>query len=202
MTPYHIDHTAASAISRGLRRALALGALAWSALVSADVLDYADLSMLDDFGVSNITDMVGTTDLGNLAGIQQSGSGNSASINQAGNNNNAQIWQMGDDNIANVSQAGDSNTVRLWQGGSSNIANLVQIGSNNQIAAVQYESNSVLDGRQEGVGNMAAFVLREGSNLTFLQRGDNNTIVMTVPGGSINSIEQIGNNVSASISSR
>lgn len=188
---------------RWVRHALAVAALAYAGLAGAEVASQADLSMLTDFGVDEITDAVGGARGGDLAGISQSGDGNRASISQSGGSDNiAQVWQVGNDNFASVSQEGDSNVVRLWQSGDGHSAMLVQSGSGNQIAAVQYGSDSVLSGTQEGSGNRAAVVLMGGASLTFLQQGDDNTIVMNVPANITMSITQIGNGASASISSQ
>jgi hypothetical protein len=188
---------------RWVRHALAVAALACASLAGAEVADRADLSMMTDFGVDEITDVVGGARDGDLAGISQSGEGNRASINQfSGSGNIAQVWQVGDNNVASVSQEGDFNVVRLWQAGDGHSATLVQTGSDNHIAAVQYGSDSVLSGTQEGSGNKVAVVLMGGSSLTFFQQGNDNTIVMDVPATVTMSITQIGNGASATISSQ
>jgi hypothetical protein len=168
------------------------------------VASKADLSMLDDFGVIDITDNLDGFHGRDLAGLLQSGDGNRASIAQQsrGSNNIAQIWQHGDGNFASVSQEGDFNATRLWQGGEGgHSATLVQRGSDNHIAAVQYGSGSLLSGTQDGVGNQAAVVLMGGSNFTFSQHGNNNSIAWDVASNITMSITQIGNDMRTSAAS-
>jgi len=190
------------ALVRSVRATLASSMLFATALVNAQVATEADLSMLSDFGVDDISNVIGTQGSADLAGIQQSGGGNSASITQINGNNIAQIWQVGDNHSASIAQDGDMNSVRLWQEGDSHVAVLSQTGSDNHIAAVQYESAAVLHGAQEGTGNVAAIVMMGGSNLSFLQQGDNNSIVLTLPATIVMGITQVGNGLSANISSK
>ncbi len=193
---------APSAYWRWMRLALATSALIGSTLASAQVATQADLSMISDFGVDDISNVIGTAGSADLAGIYQEGVGNRASITQVNGSNLAQVWQVGDNHSATISQDGDMNTVRLWQEGDSHTAVLTQTGSDNHIAAVQYESASVLNGVQEGNGNVAAVVMMGGSNLSFVQQGDSNSIVLTLPASISMGITQIGNNLSANISSK
>jgi len=185
-----------------VRLGLAGAALVCCTLASADVATEADLNMLSEFGVDDITSAINGAESKILAGIYQSGDGNTASITQGNGNNNAQIWQIGSDHYASVAQDGDLNTVRLWQEGSGHSAILTQLGSENQIAAVQYESAAVLFGSQVGNGNVAAIVMMGGSQLSFLQQGDRNSIVVTLPAGVGIGITQVGNDLSANISSK
>ncbi len=185
-----------------LRLALVSSALVCSTLASAQVATEGDLSMLSDFGVDDITNVISAEGSADLAGVWQVGGSNLASITQANGNNKAQIWQVGEGNYASVAQDGDMNTVRLWQEGDGHRATLTQLGSENQIAAVQYESESVLFGTQEGNGNVAAIVMMGGSQLTFLQQGDNNSIVLSLPATIVMGITQVGDGLSANISSK
>lgn len=189
----HLMSSSLSSVTPGRWARLPIGALALAvyALASAQVKNQADLSMLSDFGVS---DLVSANQRGEqVAGIKQAaGNGNLALIEQSGDNNLAQVWQQGDNNSAKVVQDGSSNETRLWQEGNGHHANLTQMGSDNQIAAVQHGFGSVLDGRQQGDGNKAAVVLSDDSRLTFSQIGNNNTIEQTVPSKIVMEIIQTG----------
>lgn len=196
------NSSALDAPRRWVLLALAASAMVGSTLVCAQVATQADLSMISDFGVDDISNVIGAAGSADLAGILQVGGGNSASITQINGSNIAQVWQMGDNHSASISQDGDMNTVRLWQEGDSHIAVLSQTGSDNHIAAVQYESGAVLHGTQEGNGNVAAIVMMGGSNLSFLQQGDNNSIVLTMPASISLGITQIGSGLTANISSK
>jgi hypothetical protein len=202
MAPTFQTASAARAPRHWVRLALAGAAFVCSTLATAQVATEADMSMLSDFGVEDITNVMSTEGSADLAGIYQSGGSNRASITQINGNNIAHVWQVGDNNYARVAQDGDLNAVRLWQEGDGHIANLTQTGSENRIAAVQYESASVLSGIQEGNGNVAAVVMMGGSQLSFLQQGDNNSIVATLPATIAMGITQIGSGLSANISSK
>ena len=176
--------------------ALFLAALTGSNLAGAQVATQADLSMVFDFGVSDIA--VSPSRTGPVAGIrQEGGNGNLASIEQSGGNSLAEVWQLGDNNTAKVVQDGIGNELRLWQEGSNHSANITQIGSFNSIAAVQQGFGSVLNARQEGVGNQAAVVLMDESKLTFSQIGNYNIIEQTVPVKTTMQITQTGNGMDA-----
>jgi minor curlin subunit len=202
MAPTFQTASAARAPRHWVRLALAGAAFVCSTLATAQVATEADMSMLSDFGVEDITNVMSTEGSADLAGIYQSGGSNRASITQINGNNIAHVWQVGENNYASVAQDGDLNAVRLWQEGEGQSATLTQIGSENRIAAVQYESASVLSGIQDGTGNVAAIVMMGGSHLTFLQQGDKNSIVLTLPANIAMGITQIGSGLSANVSSK
>lgn len=163
----------------GWRYAFAIASLTTCALAGAQVATQADLSMLSEFGVSDIVGSIYR--IGPIAGIkQEGGSDNLAYVEQSGGSNMAQVWQQGNNNIAKVVQDGGMNTVRLWQEGDGHSANIYQSGWDNQIAAVQVGFGSTLEGTQIGNGNTAALVLNSDSKFTFLQKNDNNSIVATM----------------------
>jgi len=185
-----------------VRAIVTVAFLASTNLCSADVATQADLSMLSDFGVNDIADRGGR--FGNFAAILQSAgsSSNVAYIEQTVISNSAQIWQYGAKSVASIHQDGEMNVARLWQEGESHTAALSQVGSDNHIAAVQYESGSMLSGSQVGSGNVAAVVMMGGSQLTFLQQGDNNSLFATLPSKVIVDVSQIGSGMSATLSGK
>ena len=161
-------------------------------------LQAADLSMLSDFGRPDIPAALtkGAVNGADVAGISQTGSRNGAYIEQIGRTgNNAESWQEGADLAADISQSGASNVVRLLQSGANDSATLLQNGVGNQMAIQQLGADVSVHSNQVGDGNQLVLVQQASSQFISTQTGNQNQLLVDLPGGMFMSVDQTGSNL-------